>query len=344
MSAATPPASNPDFGTASLATEYLGIPLAHPILPGASPLCDDLDRVRRLEDAGAPALVMHSLFEEQIVNEQLQGYAAFENVKEAYGEALSYLPEPEAFTLGPETYLEQIRRIREATDLACIASLNGTTPGGWTDYARLIEQAGATALELNLYELASEAAESSEAIETRLADIVTAVRGAIGIPLAVKLAPYATGLPHFARRLHEAGADALVLFNRVYQPALDLETLQMQPVSPVHLGQKGLRLRGLGLLWDPAGPELAATGGFMTGLDVAEGLAAGANVVQCVSALLIHGPEHLGVLRGQLHAWMEEHEYATVDQLRGCMSRARCPDPSSYTRANYMRTLLSWRL
>jgi dihydroorotate dehydrogenase (fumarate) len=327
-----------------LTTDYMGLKLKHPIVPGASPLCDDLDMVRRLEDAGAPAIIMHSLFEEQIISEQMQAHAAIEGAKEVYAEALSHLPEPEEFHLGPEQYLEQIARIKRAVHVPCIASLNGTTIGGWLDYAKQIEQAGADALELNVYDLAADPDESSADCERRIVELVTEVDRTVQIPLAVKIAPYYTGLAHFARRLSDAGADALVMFNRLYQPEIDVEELELIRVNPVGLGEMTLRLRWLGLLWGRFNGHLAASGGFSSPIDVVKGLMAGATVVQVVSTLLLNGPEHLHRLREGLRHWLEEHEYDSLDQLRGSMSMQRCPDPSAYTRANYMRTLLSWRL
>lgn len=327
-----------------LTTEYLGLKLASPLMPGASPMVGDLSMVRRLEDAGAGAIVMHSLFEEQIVSEQMATYSATETPKEFYGEAQSYLPEPDGFTLGPESYLEQVRLIRSAVGIPIIGSINGSTPGGWTEYARLISDAGADALELNIYDLPADVEEDAAAIEARLIDVVRAVRRAVDIPIAVKLAPYYTALANLSVKARDAGADGLVLFNRLYQPDIDVEELEMMRVNPVGLGDLPLRLRWLGLLHGRVECDLAAAGGITTAHDAIKAIMAGADVTQLVSALLLHGPEYLTSVERGLVAWMEEHEYASLEEMRGCMSRVRCPDATAYDRANYMRTLQSWRL
>jgi len=327
-----------------LTTEYLGLTLSCPLMPGASPLVDDLSMVRRLEDAGAGAIVMHSLFEEQIVGEQLSTYSATETPKEQDAEAQSYLPDPERFTLGPDGYLEQVRRIKAAVGVPVIGSLNGNTPGGWVKHANLIADAGADALELNVYDLPADAGEDAAAIEQRVVDLVGEVRKAIDIPLAVKLAPFYTAMSNLAARLRDAGADGLVLFNRLYQPDIDIEGLELVRVSPVGLGDLPLRLRWLGLLFGQVGCDLAASGGVTTANDAVKAVMAGADAVQMVSALLMHGPEYLGRVKQAMAAWMDDHEYESLDQMRGSMSRSRCPDPAAYNRANYMRTLQSWRL
>lgn len=327
-----------------LNTEYLGLKLRSPLVSGAGPLVDDLSMVRRLDDAGAGAIVMHSLFEEQIVGEQLATYSATETPKEMYGEAQSYLPEPDEFHLGPDAYLEQVRKIKAAVSAPVIASLNGETEGGWLKYAKLIADAGADALELNIYDLPSDPSLDSASVEQRMVNLVAEVRQSLDIPVAVKLAPFYTALANLAARLRDAGADGLVLFNRLYQPDIDPEELELIRVNPIGLGDLPLRLRWLGLLHDKVGCDLAATGGITTANDAVKAIMAGADVVQIVSALLLHGPEYLADVRRSLVAWMEEHEYESVAQMRGAMSRDRCPDPTAYDRANYMRTLLSWRL
>jgi dihydroorotate dehydrogenase (fumarate) len=322
----------------------MGLKLSSPIVPGASPLCDDLAMVRRLEDAGAPAIVMHSLFEEQIIGEQMSTHAAVDQPKEYYAEAQSYLPEPEEFHLGPEQYLEQIGKIKDAVDVPVIGSLNGTSPGGWLEYATLMAEAGADALELNIYDLSEDPDEDAAAIEKRMIDIVHEVKQAVAIPVSVKLAPYYTSMISVARQLEAAGADGLVLFNRLYQPDIDLENLEMIRVNPVGLGDLPLRLRWLGLLHGKFNGSLAATGGVTTATEVVKALMAGADIVQIVSALLLNGPEYLSGLRRKMVAWLEENEYESLDQLRGSMSVDHCPDPSAYQRANYMKTLMSWRM
>ena len=327
-----------------LTTNYLGLKLSSPLMPGASPLVDDLDVVRRLEDAGAGAIVMHSLFEEQIVGEQLSAYTATEMHDDSFGEALSYLPEPEEFHLGPDEYLSQIEKIKAAVDVPVIASLNGSTQGGWLLYARQIAEAGADALELNVYDLALQPDEDAGAIEKRTIEIVREVRRAVTIPVSVKLAPFYTSVAHLASRLCENGANGLVLFNRLYQPDIDAESLELIRVNPVGLGDLPLRLRWLGALYGKVKCSLAASGGVTTAVEAIKALMAGADVVQMVSALLLNGPEYIGTVRQKMSAWLEENEYNSLEELRGSMSIDRCPDPSAYQRANYMRTLLSWRM
>jgi dihydroorotate dehydrogenase (fumarate) len=327
----------------NLSTTYLGFTLPHPLMPGASPLVDDLDTVRQLEDAGAAAIVMHSLFEEQITaEEEVAGRLAAHG--DSFAEALSYLPEVPAFALGPDRYLEQLRRIREAVAVPVIASLNGVTPAGWLEYARLMEQAGAHALELNVYHLATDPAESASAVEARVLDVLRAVRGAVRLPLAVKLSPFYSALAHLARELDSLGADGLVLFNRFYQPDIDPEALEVVPALQLSdSSELRLRLRWLAILHGRLRPTLAASGGVHTGLDALKAVLAGAHAVQMVSALLRHGPEHLAVVRAELARWLEEHEYDSLAQAQGSMSLLRCPDPAAFERANYLRVLQSWR-
>jgi dihydroorotate dehydrogenase (fumarate) len=327
----------------NLSTTYLGFTLPHPLMPGASPLVDDLDTVRQLEDAGAAAIVMHSLFEEQITaEEEVAGRLAAHG--DSFAEALSYLPEVPAFALGPDRYLEQLSRIREAVAVPVIASLNGVTPAGWLEYARLMEQAGAHALELNVYHLATDPAESASAVEARVLDVLRAVRGAVRLPLAVKLSPFYSALAHLARELDSLGADGLVLFNRFYQPDIDPEALEVVPALQLSdSSELRLRLRWLAILHGRLRPTLAASGGVHTGLDALKAVLAGAHAVQMVSALLRHGPEHLAVVRAELARWLEEHEYDSLAQAQGSMSLLRCPDPAAFERANYLRVLQSWR-
>ena len=327
-----------------LSTTYLGLKLPHPLMPGASPLVDDIDNVRRLEDAGASAIVMHSLFEEQISREQVASFVHTESHGQSFAEALTYFPSPEAFALGPEEYLEHVRKVKEAVSVPVIGSLNGFTNGGWLDYARLIEQAGADALELNVYFLGTDAAESAGSIEERTVKMVKAVREAVRIPVAVKLSPYYTSLAHFTGQLDEAGADGLVLFNRFYQPDIDVEELQVR--RQIHLSTSAelpLRLRWLALLSPKVKASLAVSGGVHTTLDVVKAVMTGAHAVQLVSCLLKRGPAHLATLKGELTQWLEEHEYDSLRQMQGSMNLEACPDPAVYERANYMLMLQSWR-
>ncbi len=327
-----------------LATTYLGLKLDSPLMPGASPLADSLDNVRRLEDAGAPCIAMRSLFEEQITRETLGTVYSIEVHADSFAEAISYFPRAEEFVLGPDEYLDQIRRIKQAVDVPVIASLNGINLAGWLQYARLIEQAGADALELNVYYLATDPGESSIEVEKRTTDIARVVKKGLGIPVAVKLSPFFSSLPHLARQLEAAGADGLVLFNRFYQPDIDAENLEAAPV--LHLSDSSellLRLRWLAIVSGAVDVDLAVSGGVHTGLDAIKSIMAGAAAVQVVSALLQRGPGYLRALREEMEHWLTEHEYQSLQELRGSMSLARCPDPRAFSRANYMRMLQSWR-
>jgi len=328
-----------------LTTEYLGLTLQSPLMPGASPLADSLDVARRLEDAGASAIVMRSLFEEQITRELMGTVDAVERHAEASAEAISYFPRAEEFSLGPDEYLDQLRCIRDSVSIPVIGSLNGVSAGGWLDYAKQIEQAGANAIELNVYYLATDPAEESAAVERRTVDIVRAVKRAVTIPVAVKLSPFFSALPHLARELEAAGADGLVLFNRFYQPDIDAERLEAEPTLRLSdPSELLLRLRWLAIVKPGVRIPLAVSGGVHGALDAVKAIMAGASAVQVVSALLKHGPEYLRILRAQMERWMEEHEYDSLGQMLANMSLARCPDPNAFSRANYMRILQSWRV
>jgi dihydroorotate dehydrogenase (fumarate) len=327
----------------NLSTTYLGFKLPHPLIPGASPLVDDLDTVRRLEDAGAPMVVMHSLFEEQITREEVALTRSIVTPAESYAEALTYFPDPKDFTLGPEEYLEHVRRLKAVLSVPVVGSLNGTTEGGWLECARLIQQAGADALELNLYDVAADPAEPGEKVELRGRQVVRAVREAVSIPVAVKLSPFYSSPAHFACQLDGLGVDALVLFNRFYQPDIDVENLDvLRTVGLSSPADLLLRLRWLAVLSGKVRAALAVTGGVHTALDAVKAVMAGAHAVQMVSALLRHGPAYLGQVRDGLACWLEEHGYESLGQMRGSMSLERCPDPRAYERANYMKILQSW--
>ncbi len=326
-----------------LCTTYLGLRLEHPIMPGASPLVDDLDVVRRLEDAGASAIVMHSLFEEQIVRDQLAAVERFNGASESYAEALSYFPEPSTFALGPEAYLEQVRRIRDAVAVPVIGSLNGTSPGGWLEYARHIEQAGAHALELNLYLVPTDPGADAAAIDERSVSVVRAVTAAVKIPVAVKLSPFHSSLPHLVRELEAAGAAGVVLFNRFYQADIDPEALEVR--GDLHLSDSSellLRVRWLAILSAQCRLSFAASGGVHSAIDAVKSLMSGAHAVQLVSALLRHGPEHLRTVLDGLRTWLQEHEYTSLGQMVGSMNLAHCPSPAAYERADYVHILQSW--
>ena len=327
-----------------LTTHYLGLKLSSPLMPGASPLVDDLDNVRRLEDAGASAIVMHSLFEEQISGERLATLYHMELYADSYNEAVSYFPRPDEFALSREQYLDQIVRIKAAVDVPVIGSLNGNTPAGWTSYAKEIEQAGADALELNVYFVAADPQESGAAIEERTVELVKQVTGSVSIPVAVKLSPFFTSLSHVAAQLDDAGARGLVLFNRFYQPDIEIETLEVKPTLRLSdSSELLLRLRWLAILSKQLELDLAVSGGVHDARDAIKSIMAGAGAVQMVSSLLALGPEHLLVVRDAMVQWMEENGYSSVRQMRGSMALDRCPDPAAFERANYMRTLQSWR-
>jgi dihydroorotate dehydrogenase (fumarate) len=327
-----------------LSTTYLGLELPHPFMPGASPLVDDLDTVRRLEDAGAAAIVMHSLFEEQIVNRQEATAVFADTPAESFAEALTYLPEPTEYRLGPEEYLEQIARLKQAVDLPVIASLNGTTRGAWLEYASLIEAAGADALELNTYQLATDLDIPAQVLEHRIIDITKYLKAELRIPVALKLSPYYTAMAHFAHQLDQAGADGLVLFNRFYQAEINVEELEVERTltlsSPAELL---LRLRWLAVLSGRIRPDLAVTGGVHDAVGAIKAVMCGAHAVQLVACLLQHGPERLGFIRDGVEEWLVEHEYESLRQMQGSMSLERCPDPSAYERGNYVGVLQSWR-
>ena len=328
-----------------LATTYLGLPLKNPVMPGASPLVDKLDHVRRLEDAGAAAIVMHSLFEEQITNDQIAEFAHTENPAESFSEAVSYFPRMEDYALGPDRYLEQISLIKESVEIPVIASLNGISLGGWIDYAKSIQEAGADALELNVYYIATDPDESGIAVEARTLDILQAVKETITIPIAVKLSPFFSSPGHFCKQLDALGAAGVILFNRFYQPDIDIEELEASHrLDLSNSTELRLRLRWAAILHGHLKADIAVSGGVHTVEDVIKAIMCGASAVQVVSSLLKYGPSHIGSLISGLYQWMEEHGYESVDQMRGSMSLSRCPDPSVFERANYLRVLQLWKV
>jgi dihydroorotate dehydrogenase (fumarate) len=327
-----------------LSTTYLGLSLPHPIMPGASPLVDNLDTVRQLEDAGAAAIVMHSLFEEQITREELGLVHDVFVHEHSFAEALSYFPKPEDYALHPDRYLEQVHRIKAAVGVPVIGSLNGTTAEGWLHYAREIQDAGADALELNFYHVATDPREDGADVERRLLDIVRGLRHDVTIPIAVKLSPYFSSLSHLAHELDAAGASGLVLFNRFYQPDIDPDMLQAIPRLQLSTSDDLLlRVRWLAILSGQIDASLAASGGVHTGLDAVKAIMAGADAVQLVAAILRFGPKHLTVVRRELRRWLEEGDYESLRQAQGSMSLRRCPDPEAFERGNYLQALQSWR-
>ena len=326
-----------------LSTTYLGLTLKHPIVPSASPLSYTLDGMRRMEDAGASAVVMYSLFEEQIAHEaaELNHYLAYGT--ESFAEALSYFPDTGSYNLGPDGYVELVRKAKAALRIPVIGSLNGISTGGWMSYAKKIEEAGADALELNVYYIPTDPKLSANDVESRYLEVLEAVKKTLRIPVAMKLSPFFSSLANLAHRLDAAGADGLVLFNRFYQPDIDLETLEMKPnviLSTPHALR--LPLRWIGILHGRVRASLAATSGIHTAPDALKMLMAGADVTMMCSALLKHGPGHIKNVLEEMNRWMEEHEYASVKQMKGSMSQKSVADPSAFERANYMKTLQSF--
>ena len=327
-----------------LRTTYLGLTLEHPLVPSASPLSYTLERIKQLEDAGAPAVIMHSLFEEQIdqQSQALDHYLDYGS--ESFAEALSYFPDTHDYNVGPDSYLELIRSAKEATDIPIIGSLNGVSPGGWTRYAQMMQQAGADALELNIYYIPTNPELSSSEVEQRYLQVLRDVREFVTIPLAVKLSPYFSAMGHTATQLSRAGADALVLFNRFYQPDFDLETLEVVPHLVLSQSNElTLPLRWVAILYGRVACDFAITSGVHTHYDVLKAMMAGAKVAMTASELLQNGLGRIGAIRDAMTQWMEEHEYSSVAQMQGSMSQLHVQDTSAFERANYMKTLQSWQ-
>jgi len=326
-----------------LKTTYLGLELANPIVSGSCPLGANLDTVRLLEDAGAAAVVMPSLFEEEIMA-AATAQMEMESAGAGFAEASSYIPNPDGYHIGPDHYLEHVQGAKKAVSIPIIASINGTSAGGWTRYAKKMEEAGADALELNTYYIATDANEPGSDVEKRTLDIVTAVKEAVSIPIAVKLSPFFSSLANFAKQLQEKGADGLVIFNRFYQPDLDIEELDVVPNLRLSTADElRLRLRWLAILSSQVDLSLAATGGAHNAVDVIKATMAGAHSVQMVSALLIHGPEHIKRTLEAIDFWLTEHEYESLRQMQGSMNMSKVPDAAKLTRANYMKMLDSWQ-
>jgi dihydroorotate dehydrogenase (fumarate) len=325
-----------------LNTEYLGLKLRTPFVPAASPLSESLDNIKKMEDSGASAVVLHSLFEEQIRLERNELLDHLSFGTESNPEAQTYFPEPEEFHIGPENYLEHIHNAKKAVDIPIIASLNGSTMGNWTQYAKLMQEAGADAVELNIYWIPTDVRASAADVEKVYLDIVRAVKKEVTIPVAVKLSPFFTNFANMAAQLADAGADGLVLFNRFYQPDIDVETLEIKPnlllSTPMAMR---LPLRWIALLYGQTRADLAATGGIHRATDAVKMLMAGADVTMICSALLRHGIPYIGLLESHLKLWLEEHNYDSVGQLRGSLSQKNCADPSAFERAQYMRAISS---
>ncbi len=324
-------------------TTWAGLRLAHPVIAGASPLADTLDGARRLEDAGAAAITLRSLFEEQVRAEELAAHRHLDGYAESFAEATSFFAATDVFAMRVDAYLEHLRRVREAVSVPVVASLNGTRVGPWIDYAARMQEAGAHALELNLYTLATDPSVGAAELEREERALVEAVCARVTIPVAVKLSPFYSSLPSFLAGVESVGARGAVLFNRFYQPDIDTERLELS--RELHLSDRHelpLRLRWLAIASPTTGLSLACSGGVHAPDDVVKAVMAGAHAVQVVSALLAHGPAHLTKLVDGLRAWMDVHEYESLDDLRGCMNLARCPDPAAYERANYIHLLQGW--
>ena len=326
-----------------LSTTYLGLRLHSPIVASASPITGDPRRWERLEQAGAGAIVLPSLFEEQIEREAFAIDSTLELGNEVYGEALSYLPTFDDYDVGPARHLALVEQARERLSIPVIASLNGSTPGGWVHYARHLENAGAQAIELNLYDVITDPLQSAADVERRYVELVEEVRAEVKVPLAVKLSPWFTALPNFAMALQNAGVDGLVLFNRLYQPDIDLDSLDVVPRLQLSTqAEAKLPLHWIGILRSITTCSLAATTGVHEGADALKLLLVGADVAMTASALLRHGPERIVAMLGWIRNWMTEREYDSVDQLKGSVSQGNVPDPEVYQRANYYQVLHSW--
>ena len=326
-----------------LSTTYLGMRLQNPMMAGASPLSDELDTVRQLEDAGCSAIVLRSLFEEQIVGEEMAAVFHQDANNESFAEATTYFPAAEMFVLGPEEYLNHLRQVKEAVNIPVIASLNGSTPGGWLSYGSLIEQQGADALELNVYYAPLDPQRSSAEIEREIVSMVHEVKRSVKIPVVIKLSPFFTCFAHFALELDRAGADGLLLFNRFYEADIDVQELQVtRTLRLSNSSELLLRLRAMAALAPLVKGSLAVTGGVHTALDVVKATMAGAHATQMVSALLKNGPGHLRKVRQELEQWMEENEWSSLAEMRGNMAVDKAPNPTAYARANYMMMLQSW--
>src|ERR1700690_2398484 len=328
-----------------LSTRYLGLKLKSPLVASASPLCESVDNLRRMEDAGIAAVVLPSLFEEQLTHASEALDWDLSRGSECLAESLNFFPDLRTYNLGPDGYLELIHRAKQNLSIPVIASLNGVSDGGWVRYAGLMQEAGADAIELNLYSLVTDPTVTSSQVEQDYCELVSHVKASVTIPVAVKLSQFFTAIPHLARCLDEAGADALVLFNRFYQPEFDLETLDVVPSLTLSSSQELLlRLHWIAILHGRLHANLALTGGVHTAEDVLKAIMAGANVAMMTSALLKHGIEHSQLVLARMRRWMEEHEYASISQMRGSMSYRSVPRPDVYERLNYMRVLNSYAL
>ena len=328
-----------------LTTNYLGLKLRTPLVVSASPLSEEIDNLKRMEDAGASAVVLYSIFEEQLRQDRLELNRNLENGTNSFAEALTYFPEPDEFRLGPEEYLKHIAAAKQATKIPVIASLNGSSAGGWTSYARQIQQAGADALELNIYYIPTDLRLTGTEVELTYIEILKEVKAAVKIPVAVKLSPFFSNFANMAKRLDDAGADGLVLFNRFYQPDIELETLEVKPnlllSTPMAMR---LPLRWVAILYGKLRANLAATSGIHRAVDVIKMLLAGADVTMLCSTIIRHGIPQIAMIERDLVDWLEEHEYESVAQIKGSLSQKNCAEPAAFERAQYMKALTGYAL
>jgi dihydroorotate dehydrogenase (fumarate) len=328
-----------------LTTTYLGLPLRSPIVASASPLCDSIENIRRFEESGVGAVVLPSLFEEQLDLESHSVHSDLSRGVESFPESLNYFPHLANYNLGPDAYLELIHEAKRSVSIPVIASLNGISLGGWTRYAKAIEQAGAAALELNIYDIVTDPHHRGSQVEDDYCNLVKAIKGSGDIPVAVKISPFFTAMANMGKRLDAAGADGLVLFNRFYQPDVDIDDLEIVPslvLSDSH--ELRLRLHWAAILYGHVAADIAITGGVHTGRDVLKSMMAGANVAMMASAFFKNGIRHANLVLHEMSQWMEEHEYESICQMRGSMSRRSVPNPSAFDRANYIRVLSSYTL
>ncbi len=323
-----------------LSTTYLGFKLRTPLVVSASPMQENLDNVKHMAEAGASAVVLHSLYEEQLVIEQHELHHHTTHGTESFAEALTYFPEPDDFNTGPDRYLEHIRKVKEAVDIPVIASLNGSSLGGWTDFAKQMQEAGADALELNIYSIPTDIDKTGQEVEQNYLDIVKAVRGNVSIPLAIKLSPFFSNMANMAKQFEAAGANGLVLFNRFYQPDIDIEELEIsRKILLSTPPEMRLPLTWIGILYGRVGLDFAATTGIHSAEDAIKMLMVGTNATMMVSALFKHGIDHIKTVEDDMRRWLEEHEYESVQQMRGSMSQAKIGDPSAFERAQYVRAV-----
>ena len=326
-----------------LTTKYLGLKLRSPLVISASPLSEDIDNLKRMEDAGASAIVLYSLFEEQLRQDRLELNQNLQQGTESFAESLTYFPDAGEYHLGPEEYLKHIAAAKKATHIPIIASLNGSSVGGWTDYARQIQQAGADALELNIYYIPTDMDLGGDVVEDTYINILRAVKANVTIPVAVKLSPFFSNFANMAKRLDRAGANGLVLFNRFYQPDIELESLEVKPNILLSTPMAArLPLRWIALLYGRVQASLAATSGIHRGSDALKMLLAGADVTMLCSTILRYGIPQIALIERDLKAWLEEHEYESVQQLKGSLSQKKCAEPAAFERAQYMKALTGY--